>query len=66
MPFLPPSQQRQSTEGKSTEGNKALVYLPSNTTVFTLVQLRRAGQQGLTRTLTAAINRVIKQFNKAC
>ena len=61
MPFLPPSQQRQSTEG-----NKALVYLPSNTTVFTLVQLRRAGQQGLTRTLTAALKRVIKQFNKAC
>jgi len=27
MPFLPPNQQRQSTEGKSTEGNGKLTEI---------------------------------------
>jgi len=39
-------------------------YLPSNTTVCTStsIQFRRAGQQGPTRTLTAALKRVIEQL----
>ena len=39
-------------------------YLPNNTTVCTStsMQLRRAGQQGPTRALTAALKRVIKQL----
>ena len=38
--------------------------MPNNTTVCTStsLQFRRAGQQGPTRTLTAAIKRVIKQL----
>ena len=40
-------------------------HSPNNTTVctFTMMQLRRAGQQGPTRTLTAALKRVIKQLH---
>jgi len=39
-------------------------YLPNNTTVCTptATQFRRAGQQGPTRTLTAALERLIKQL----
>ena len=39
-------------------------YLPNNTTVCTStsIQVRRAGQQGPTRTLTAALKRSIKQL----
>jgi len=39
-------------------------YLPNNTTVCTStsIQFRRAGQQDPTRTLTAALKRVIKQL----
>jgi len=39
-------------------------YLPNNTTVCTStsIQLRRSGQQGPTRTLTAALKRLIKQL----
>jgi len=40
------------------------LYLPNNTTVCTstLIQFRRAEQQGPTRTLTAAPKRLIKQL----
>ena len=39
-------------------------YLPNNTTVCTFapIQFRRAGQQGPTRTLTAALKCLIKQL----
>ena len=41
-----------------------IILFPNNTTVCTLtsIQFRRSGQQGLTRTLTAALKRVIKQL----
>ena len=35
MPFLPPNQQRQSTEGNSTEGNGAVYYICNSFTVIT-------------------------------
>ena len=43
---------------------RIIIYLPNNTTVctFTSIQFTRAGQQGPTRTLTAALKRVIKQL----
>ena len=42
----------------------SLFYLPNDTTVraSTSIQLRRAGQQGSTRTLTAALKRVVKHL----
>ena len=52
----------------SSSSSSSLLYLPNNTTVCTStsIQLRRAGQQGPTRTLTAALKRVINQLLGTC
>jgi len=49
---------------RSSSSSSSLFYLPNNTTVWTStsIQFRRAGQQGQTRTLTAALKRLIKQL----
>ena len=66
--FFPRSLHRASTKASFQHREvllpSASFYLPNNTTVCTSTstQLRRAGQQGLTRTLTAALERVIKQL----
>jgi len=48
----------------SSSSSSSSFYLPSNTTVrrSTSIQLRTAGQQGPTRTLTAALQHSIKQL----
>ena len=51
-----------------SSSSSSLLYLPNNTTVCTStsIQLRRAGQQFPTRTLTAALKRVINQLLGTC
>ena len=51
-------------ENQSSSSSSSSFYLPSNTTVCTStsIQLRTAGQQGPTRTLTAALQHSIKQL----
>jgi len=48
----------------SSSSSSSSLYLPNNTTVCTStsIHLRREGQQGLTRTLTAALKRLTKQL----
>jgi len=50
--------------GAPSSSSSSSFYLPNNTTVctFTSIHFRRAGQQGPTRTLTAALKRAIKQL----